>query len=200
MVEYKNGKIYKVVNTKTHHIYIGSTTQSLSRRMACHRAFAKRGTDTPFYSAMSNLGIDNFRIKLIERFACKSREDLISREYQIMSESQSTGIEIYNSCVNGYMNEQTKAKMSRSHLGKVFTPEHRKNLSRSNPKQQLGKFASYHNSFKRGCVSYITTRNTWAFAWRENNKSRCKSFSVAKYGEREARQLAEDFRNSIYPE
>ena len=37
-MDYGNGKIYKIVNTIDNDIYIGSTCQPLSKRMAWHRS------------------------------------------------------------------------------------------------------------------------------------------------------------------
>ena len=38
MVDYSNGKIYKIWSVLGDDIYIGSTTEALSRRMAFHRS------------------------------------------------------------------------------------------------------------------------------------------------------------------
>ena len=40
--DYKNGKIYCIRNNINDDIYVGSTTQPLSKRMAQHREDAKR--------------------------------------------------------------------------------------------------------------------------------------------------------------
>eukprot|EP01080_Neovahlkampfia_damariscottae_P012895 gene12895-7314_t len=42
MVNYQNGKIYKIINLTNEKCYIGSTTQKLSVRMAEHRSFYKK--------------------------------------------------------------------------------------------------------------------------------------------------------------
>ena len=39
--DYKNGKIYCIRNTLDDNIYVGSTTQPLSKRMVKHRCDAK---------------------------------------------------------------------------------------------------------------------------------------------------------------
>ena len=44
MPNYKNGKIYKIVNDVDDCIYIGSTTLSLNMRMIYHRKKQKRIT------------------------------------------------------------------------------------------------------------------------------------------------------------
>ena len=42
--DYKNGKIYCIRNNINDDIYVGSTTQPLSKRMALHRQDAKKET------------------------------------------------------------------------------------------------------------------------------------------------------------
>ena len=71
MVNYGNGKIYKVVCSESGKVYIGSTTVTLSRRMTQHRA--------PSNNSMTKDFIDG-KIFLIEDFPCGRKEQLESRE------------------------------------------------------------------------------------------------------------------------
>lgn len=58
------GRIYMIYNIKTPHMYIGSTTTTLRHRWKEHCAHRK--SNCKLYSFMRDIGIDNFRIKLIE--------------------------------------------------------------------------------------------------------------------------------------
>ena len=80
--DYKNGKIYCVRNNITDDIYVGSTTQPLSKRMAKHRQDSRREIKMhrPFYLKVNELGIENFYIELIEECPCESLEQLRKRE------------------------------------------------------------------------------------------------------------------------
>jgi predicted GIY-YIG superfamily endonuclease len=71
MVNYGNGKIYKVVCSETGRVYVGSTTDTLSRRMTRHRALTNGCVTRDF--------IDG-KIFLIEDFPCERKEQLLSRE------------------------------------------------------------------------------------------------------------------------
>lgn len=80
---YKNSKIYKIVNSKSNSIYIGSTTQSLARRMSVHRAFARHEYKCgckKLARHMQKYGVQNFRIVLIETYPCKNKDELRARE------------------------------------------------------------------------------------------------------------------------
>ena len=83
MPNYKNGKVYKLVNNIDNLIYIGSTTCRLSTRMALHRLHAKKNYTTNLYKHMNKLGINNFKIILIEYCSCNSKDELLRRERYI---------------------------------------------------------------------------------------------------------------------
>ena len=79
MVNYSEAKIYKVLNSVDDGIYVGSTTQSLSKRMGKHRSNAKY-RNTKFYQHMHDIGIDNFYIEWIEQYPCSTNDELHARE------------------------------------------------------------------------------------------------------------------------
>ena len=84
MVEtsYKNAKIYKILNHVNDEVYVGSTTQALSKRMSCHRGNTKLETrkNKPLYKLMNEIGVDSFYIELIEDYSCDNIEQLLQRE------------------------------------------------------------------------------------------------------------------------
>ena len=80
MPNYKNGKIYKIVNDVDDCIYIGSTTLSLNMRMIYHRKRAKKNNNTNLYKHMVTLGIYRFKIILIRTTPCNNREELLHEE------------------------------------------------------------------------------------------------------------------------
>ena len=92
MVNYANGKIYKIVPIDgidgDGDVYIGSTTkQYLSQRMVCHRMDYvqwKKGNikvgKINSFDIFDKHNVDNCRIILLETFPCQSRDELTSRE------------------------------------------------------------------------------------------------------------------------
>jgi group I intron endonuclease len=202
MVNYKNGKIYKLVNSENEKIYIGSTCTPLKNRMARHLVSAKdpRRTST-IYNEMRRIGSDNFSIAKIERFPCNQRDQLEVREFQIMRHMLRQGHELLNSTiVFRKASEDHKLKMSIAQKGRVFSQESRDKMSLARKGKNLGET---NPQFKRGCLirSEATPSNgaRWRFQWSENGKLRNKSFSVSKYTENGARRLAEKVQNQIYP-
>ena len=87
-MDYAKGKIYKLLNNIDDDVYVGSTCQSLSRRMAKHRWCTKStvSCDRPLYAKMNELGVDQFYIELLEEYPCDNKEQLNAREgYYIRS-------------------------------------------------------------------------------------------------------------------
>ena len=86
--DYKNGKIYCTRNNINDDIYVGSTTQPLSKRMAKHRVDAKREIKmhSIFYSKVNELGIERFYIELLEDYPCESLKQLRKREGEFIRE------------------------------------------------------------------------------------------------------------------
>lgn len=71
MPDYQQGKIYKLCGAGK--IYIGSTTQLLSKRHYCHKKI-------PHSTVQEIMADPNNQITLIELAPCSSREELLARE------------------------------------------------------------------------------------------------------------------------
>lgn len=83
MVNYQNGKIYKLVSNKTQKVYIGSTALTyLSTRLAGHRSnynMYKNGTHH-YVSSFDIIKIPGHRIILLDNWPCNSKDELNARE------------------------------------------------------------------------------------------------------------------------
>jgi hypothetical protein len=83
-MDYKNGKIYKMISPSGL-IYIGSTCQTLSKRKTTHKAdykkwkAGKRDTATTSFKLLDE-AIDDVDIVLLEDFPCERKEQLHARE------------------------------------------------------------------------------------------------------------------------
>lgn len=82
MPDYSKGKIYKIISNKTNDVYIGSTIQSLSVRLAGHRKLYKSylGGKSNYITSYDILKYDDVKIILIEECPCDNREQLLARE------------------------------------------------------------------------------------------------------------------------
>ena len=100
---YQNGKIYCIRNCKSDDIYIGSTTQALSKRMEKHRSdFKKKNMTIPrLHEQMNEHGLENFYIELVEKYPCESLEELRAKEGEWIRKRGTL-----NKCVAGRSREQ----------------------------------------------------------------------------------------------
>ena len=72
--------IYKISNTKTSDIYIGSTIQEIKNRFKTHKSNARIGKKEKLYEFMREHGIDNFSIELLEECDLKNKKELGIKE------------------------------------------------------------------------------------------------------------------------
>ena len=82
---YQNSKIYKIVDNGFNKAYIVSTTQSLTQRLADHRANYRKYLKgkyrkTSNFSIFDEFGVDNCQIYLLEEYPCENRMQLHKKE------------------------------------------------------------------------------------------------------------------------
>jgi hypothetical protein len=78
MVNYQNGKIYKIVSNHTDKVYYGSTANTLHQRMGLHRS--KYNTGTLECSSREIMVYPDRKIILVEAYPCNNIHELKSRE------------------------------------------------------------------------------------------------------------------------
>ena len=105
MNRYENGKIYKITDVGYNKCYIGSTCESLSKRMEKHRKQYKEyikgrmKKKTTAIDIFNEFGIENCTIELIENYPCQSKEELFKREGGHIKATE---------CVNGQIAGRTQ--------------------------------------------------------------------------------------------
>ena len=93
-MDYKNGKIYQILNNVNDDIYVGSTCQALSKRFYEHRSRCKTSHNGKLYPVMREIGRDNFYIELIETYTCNNKDELKAREGYYIRERATLNMEI----------------------------------------------------------------------------------------------------------
>ena len=79
--DYQNSKVYCINNDVDDEVYVGSTTQPLSKRMVKHRCDVKtRPNKMKVTQHMASLGIENFYIELLEECPCDNIDQLMKKE------------------------------------------------------------------------------------------------------------------------
>ena len=80
--DFTKGKIYKITNDFNDEVYVGSTCNSIVKRMSSHKSDHTREIkdNVPLYKLMNEIGFERFRIQLIEDFPCSDKYELRQRE------------------------------------------------------------------------------------------------------------------------
>lgn len=220
-VNYQLGRIYTLENTVNNTIYVGSTSQLyLSTRFSTHRRDSQTLTKKSLlYVAMREIGAQHFLIVSHHKFPCTSKDELEAEEYRVLKEFMKAGIPVYNTLVSkcghkateeaklkmslakigkvgAIKSVETKLKMSIANTGKTHSAETRLKLSISH----IGKVGVLCGRFLYGSVHYDKDCNRWRFSWFNDAQVKSsKSFSCSKYGNWQAKLLAEDFRRTTFP-
>lgn len=144
-MEYRNGKIYRLVSDETGEQYVGSTTQPLSKRKSYHKArynFWKAGKGE-YYTSFKIIGTENYDIVLIEDYPCNSKEQLHARE-RFWIET------IEGGCVNRAIPTQTPQEYYQAHR------QHKLDYAqeyRTNNKTKINDYAVQYRTENRELIS-----------------------------------------------
>lgn len=115
MNKYQNTKIYTIRCYESNDIYVGSTVEKLSIRMAKHRNDYKRFL-AGAYNYVTSFEIIKYPsayIELLEQYPCESKEQKTAREgYHIR----------IMDCINKHIAGRTKAEYRRDNLEKIRQP------------------------------------------------------------------------------
>jgi len=160
-MDYKNSKIYVIRNHCNDFVYVGSTTQSLSKRFSWHKADMKKKNkqNIQIYKAYNELGMENFYIELLELYPCSCRDELNKKEGEYIRkfDSYNNG---YNGCIAGRSNKEYREE-EKEKIKKYYedNKEKIKDNYEKNKKDILNKRKVYRELNKQKIKLYDQERN-----------------------------------------
>ena len=127
-MDYKNGKIYTIRSHQTDKIYIGSTTQPLSKRLSYHKTQYKQYLNgkSPFITAYDILQYEDAYIELLEEYPCDNREQLFKKEGELIRGG--------SNCVNKRIEGRTNKQYKEDNKDKI--KEYQKEYNEQNKEQK----------------------------------------------------------------
>ena len=129
-MDYKNGKIYTIRSYQTDKIYIGSTTQTLTKRLSLHKAnfkMWKKGKHN-YSTSFELIKYGYVYIELLELCPCDNKNELCRREGQLQREMECLNKNVAGRTMDEYL-EENKDKI------KIRKKEYReKNKNKINEK------------------------------------------------------------------
>jgi hypothetical protein len=104
-MDYKNGKIYTIRSYQTDDIYIGSTTQTLTKRLSTHKSDFKRWKKGTYHYVTSYelIKYSDVYIELLELCPCDTKIELHRREGELIR-----SMDCINKNVNGRTDKERK--------------------------------------------------------------------------------------------
>lgn len=140
MVNYANGKIYKIVSSYTDMVYVGNTTKKLlSQRMYNHRTDCRRWIKgkTPYCASMSIMLYPDAHIVLLEEYPCKTKDQLKAQEQHWIDKFGDLAVNL-NKSYTGYENKKDYMQIYNS----TYRQKNRKKMLKQ-------KKDDYHKNRKR---------------------------------------------------
>ena len=175
---YENGKIYSIRNFVNDKVYVGSTTQALSKRMQKHRSDAKRRVkgNCKLYQTMIELGIENFYIELIEYHSCHSKEELFKKEGEWIRKIGTLNGQIQGRTPEQYRSDTVENK-------KEYDKEYHKNNKEKRSEQAKDRYEGKKDYIKqKSSDNYY--KNKEAIREKKNAKCHCECGITYSYGNR----------------
>jgi group I intron endonuclease len=169
--DYSKGKIYVIRNHCNSMVYVGHTTQPLSKRFNKHKNSMNSKTNNQLIiQEMKKLGVENFYIELVENYPCTSEEELTAREgfYIREFDSYKNG---YNMLINNRKYEEWY-KENKDKVAQKNTEYWHKNKAELKDKRREYK----HNY-------YLQNKEKFA-QFRENNKDKLKEYLKNRYNQK----------------
>jgi len=159
MPNYQNGKIYTMrCRTDESKIYVGSTVERLTQRLAKHRYQSKTKPHLKLYQIV-NCNWDDWYIELFELYPCDSKEELLKREGEIIREIGNLNTVICGRTRKEYYHDN-KEKISEIH----------KNWNENNKEKMNEYFKEYREINKEKNKQYQNE-------YREKNKEKFKEYN-----------------------
>ena len=166
MSDYQKSKIYKLWSPSKNLIYYGSTTQTLSQRLADHLKnfntyikFNKDKTKKYCYS-YKILECEDYKIELVEEYACNNKQQLLKKEGEYQKN---------NKCVNEKIAGRTDLEYRQDNKEKIkiiqaahYTKkkdiilEQQKNYYENNKEKKLEKNKIWFENNKERVIEYRT--------------------------------------------
>lgn len=156
MPDYSKGKIYTIRcrNDETL-IYVGSTTQPLSKRWGGHKAKSKIQGNRLIYSTINNEW-DNWYIELFQEYQCENKEQLEKREGEIIREIGTLNYRIEGRNKKEYQKENKDVINERNkkyqQLNKVEIKEYLKKYQQLNKNEIKEKSKTYYEANKNEII------------------------------------------------
>ena len=188
-VDYSKCKIYKLVDTINSYFYIGSTCDTLSKRLCAHRSLAKTKIKQKVYTYFNQIGWENVRIILIIDYPeCNNLNEKLRKEQEYIDQFWND-----EKCLNSmrsFLSEEQKYNYhkdySQLNTYKEYKKEYNKEYNKTEKSKQIHK--EYYERNKEKKRNYMKEYNKQYY---ETNRER-EQERVKKYREEKNHKLEQN--------
>lgn len=169
--KYSRGKIYRLVNTTDNEVYVGSTCNTLNRRLYNHRNKAKHRT-SKVYAHLSNIGWDKVQIELLEEYPCNNVQELLAKEREYIEQLKPT--------LNSSLPTRTNKEYKQHHREQVLESSRKyEKIHHEERKASHLQYRQNNRAFLAACSKEYYDANKEKVAerkklYRQNNKDKIK--------------------------
>ena len=176
MTDFSNGKIYKLVSTKTDDVYIGSCVIKLSARLSIHKNISNKCVSKKMFADDAII-----TICLIEAYPCKSKNELKARELFYITSMK---------CINHNKPFITDLKYTDERYYALYREEHKDEIKAN----QLAYKLEHIDEIKAYQSAYRTANPTYNSEYLERHPitpEKRKQYNAKAYAKlKEAKRLA----------
>ena len=186
--DYSNAKIYKIVSDKTDKVYIGSSIQELCKRFNSHMCEYRKWKNGKYHyvTSFEILQYGDARIELIEEYECKTEEDLLKREGEIMKE--------YDNRVNKVIAGRTREQWREANKEKIA--ERVKEYREAN-KERIAQYQKEHYEANKERIAQYQKEYDEARKEKRKQKYTCICGSVLQSGAKARHEKTIKHKNYI---
>lgn len=164
-MDYKNGKIYKLVSNNSDKVYYGSTCSPLCKRLYGHKHDFKRYQEGKKnkITSFQVIRYDDCEIILIENYPCKSKEELHARERYYIEN---------NECVNKVIPTRTRKEYEEVNKEKIkeYREEHKEKTKEYNKQYREENKEIISKNKKQYANEHKEERKEYLQKYRKENK------------------------------
>ena len=156
MNKFENGKIYKITDNLSDMIYIGSTCETLKRRLKQHLAHYKlfKAGKMNFITSFKILENADYKIELIKLYPCQTKQELNLEEGKIIKQFKNDKINIVNRNIAGITHKESLAQYYQNNKNAI---NEKQNCSCGGKFTYNGK--SQHLKTKKHCSFVNNSKN-----------------------------------------
>jgi hypothetical protein len=193
---YANGKIYALM-CDDEYFYVGSTINELNYRLRDHKQHSKKFPHRKVYAHINELGWDSVSIQLLEKFSCKSRNELLEKENEYISSLLNL-----EGCLNEKAAHLTEEELLA--MQAAYRQEHRDkilNYKQQYRKESADKIAKYNKQYiEKNKKVIVERKKSYNRANKDHIATKCKEYAethkeeIANYKKKYAIEHAEEIK------